>query len=70
MKARSHLLSRLAIRLPVSKTEATSPEGIYDEIRGLWLDVQNGVPLVSKPDRPRPRTKKADVETGEDNKGA
>jgi hypothetical protein len=50
--------------------KTATPIGVYDPISGVWIDPVSAAPVVSNPDRPRPRTKKADVETGEDNKGA
>ena len=70
MSTDTHLLARLAVRIPIAKIREAAPIGTYDEIMGLWLDPSSGAPVVNNPDRPRPRTKKADVETGEDNKGA
>lgn len=69
MNADTNFLSRLAVKIPVSETKGAVPMGTYDEILGLWLDAEDGTPLVNNPNRPRPQTKKADVETGEDNKG-
>jgi len=64
-----HLLLQLTRRLPVSQTVTDPPIGVYDEILGLWMDQVDGNPVVYDPNRPKPETKKCDVETGEDHKG-
>jgi hypothetical protein len=47
-----------------------SPSGCeYDLSKGAWVLKHSGVLLVESPERPRPQTKKADIETGEDQKG-
>jgi len=53
----------------------TDPAGArYDIAKGFWIVLENGqdIPLVysTDPKRPQPSTKKADRETGEDQKGA
>ena len=40
----------------------------YDARLGLWVD-DSGIPTVQASNRPKPETKKFDVETGEDHKG-
>ncbi len=47
-----------------------APEGcVYDPHIGAWLISDTGKLLVETTKRPKPPTKKADVETGEDQKG-
>lgn len=41
----------------------------YCEESGYWLDKNSKIPMMLDKDGPRPRTKKEDVETGEDRKG-
>lgn len=43
------------------------PGAVYDSTRGYW--VKDGKPMVLNPEY-RPTTKKHDIETGEDMKGA
>lgn len=40
----------------------------YDRIKGYWVD-KEGNPCIFDPNFSKPRTKKADIETGEDLKG-
>lgn len=47
-----------------------SPKGCdYDPIIGAWRDKVTGVLWAELPHREGPRTKKHDIETGEDQKG-
>ena len=46
------------------------PDGCdYDLVAGAWVHRSSGGLLVESTDPKPPRTKKADVETGEDQKG-
>lgn len=68
---RSHLLVQKAVTY---NTKAlVDPEGsLYDNLLGAWVWVKANEFLVKSNDsgRPRPTTKKQDMETGEDLKGA
>ena len=64
-----HLLLKLAKTYPVYTGDLMPREGIYDLLQGVWLSRETGVPLVESGDIPYSMTKKADVETGEDQKG-
>lgn len=47
-----------------------APEGcVYDDKVGAWRFIRTGVLWVETPGREGPRTKKEDIETGEDQKG-
>lgn len=62
-----HILQRLAVRTP-SRDEIPMPRGArYDFLGGVWRD-QDEAALALDP-RTDQRTKKMDVETGEDQKG-
>jgi hypothetical protein len=63
-----HLLVALCGSTPLPPSRLAPEEGIYNTRLGLWLDA-SGSPIVNSLNRPRPRTKKEDVETGEDHKG-
>ena len=66
----NHPLIRLARRTEIPPHATAPPGARYDFVRGAWVDTQTGRLLVrSDQDRPRPQTKKMDVETGEDQKG-
>lgn len=61
-----HILLRTAVRTPY-KPHPDIPEGAsYDAARGFW--VYRGFPWVESRSE-MPFTKKADIETGEDQKG-
>ena len=42
---------------------------VYDYSLGYWIKKDNGKPAVYDPEFSEPRTKKEDIETGEDQKG-
>ena len=51
-------------------TGSLVPEGcVYDEIIGAWTVKGTSLLFVDTPAAKRPQTKKADIETGEDQKG-
>lgn len=63
-----HLLLTLAQTYPVP-TGDLAPEGCrYDLSQGAWVLNDLGSLLIYSPNRPRPMTKKRDIETGEDHK--
>lgn len=69
---KSHLLITKASTYS-ARQELEDPEGcFYDSARGAWIFAQTGEFLVKSldADRPRPTTKKHDLETGEDLKGS
>jgi hypothetical protein len=50
--------------------ESLAPEGcIYDPCVGAWVISKTGKLLIETTKRPKPPTKKCDIETGEDQKG-
>jgi hypothetical protein len=66
-----HFLITKAEVIPPRGVPVLSPDWEYDIMIGAW--VRKGTDrlelLVRSPERPRPVTKKADQETGEDLKG-
>lgn len=64
-----HLLLNLAKTYPVFTGDLAPQNGIYDLLQGVWLSRETGVPLAESGNSPISMTKKADVETGEDQKG-
>ena len=65
-----HILLALAKTYPAFTGDLT-PQGCrYDLLQGAWVLESDGALLVESPDPPRPKTKKQDLETGEDQKGA
>lgn len=64
-----HPLLQRAQRYPVRKGNL-SPEGCdYDRTVGAWRCLTTGSLWADLTDQDRPRTKKNDIETGEDQKG-
>ena len=65
-----HLLLTAAKSYPVGNRDLAPPNCRYSISKGAWIVRDAGSLLVETPGRPMPATKKADVETGEDQKGA
>ena len=64
-----HLLLAMAKTYPV-RAEDLTPQGCqYDLFQGAWIINGLGSLLIESSNRPRPMTKKKDIETGEDQKG-
>lgn len=66
---KEHILMEKAFiyDLPQDKPDMT---GVYfDNIKGYWLNQSNNQPCIESKIFAAPRTKKADIETGEDRKG-
>ena len=64
-----HILVRRARTYAISDRPNPLPDATYDALQGAWLAKNTGRLLVREPIADRPRTKKNDVETGEDQKG-
>jgi len=64
-----HPLLQRAQRYPRGDVDLTPPGCRYDEAVGAWRVIQTGALWVETPNREGPRTKKNDIETGEDQKG-
>ncbi len=66
-----HILVSKAKRYDVSKTQTEPVLCTFFLKAGYWTDDVSGIPmmLMDDPKRPKPQTKKFDVETGEDQKG-
>ena len=65
-----HLLLETAKSYPVSAQDLAPPNCSYSISEGAWILQDVGSLLVETTGRPMPTTKKADIETGEDQKGA
>jgi len=69
MKEQTHILLKHATSYERPKI-SLAPEGChYDNEVGAWVFSDSGKLLVEEPERPKPQTKKHDIETGEDQKG-
>ena len=55
---------------PASAPDLAPPNCYYSLTEGAWILQGSDSLLVEAPGRPMPATKKADLETGEDQKGA
>lgn len=64
-----HLLLKKAFIYDLPRKSPEINDGFYDEKKGYWVLDESQMPVVSDKQRPKPQTKKADVETGEDRKG-
>ncbi len=65
-----HLLLALAQTYPVSRLDLAPPGCHYSLPHGAWILDDLKTLLADTPGRAMPATKKADNETGEDEKGA
>ena len=65
-----HLLLATAKSYPVSEQDLAPKNCEYSISQGAWVIQDGDSLLVENPERPRPVTKKFDIETGEDQKGA
>lgn len=70
--SRLHLLVEKAVRYEIRKYIEDPTGSVYDNALGAWVWTEENEFLVKSNDsgRPRPTTKKQDMETGEDLKGA
>lgn len=64
-----HPLLELAHKYPRHNIDPTPPGCTYDDKIGAWRLIETGKLWVETSERNGPQTKKADVETGEDQKG-
>jgi hypothetical protein len=64
-----HLLIEKAYEYPLPHKEPTMQGCKYDNVKGYWTYENNNKPVILDKNFIKPRTKKADRETGEDQKG-
>lgn len=65
---RRHLLLEVAKSYQISSNDLTPHGCRYDLVKGAWILEGSDTLLVESGDLQPPRTKKADMETGEDQK--
>ncbi|MGN7765132.1 hypothetical protein [Paenibacillus sp. 22594] len=65
---KEHLLLSKAYIYDIPKIEPILDDCTYDAIAGYWVVNQKNIPMILEKGRPKPSTKKCDVETGEDRK--
>ena len=66
----AHLLLSTVRRCQILDALPSPADAWYSLTEGAWMSQDTGGWLVTTPDMPRLATKKADIETGEDQKGA
>lgn len=64
-----HILLDKAFIYPLPKSEPDMSGCSFDYSAGYWKIDEDESPYILNNNRPRPQSKKADVETGEDRKG-
>ena len=64
-----HLLIENAFEYDILNSSENMSNSTYDSSKGFWVNNQNGLARIDDPGFRPPRSKKADVETGEDKKG-
>ncbi|MBP1154644.1 MULTISPECIES: hypothetical protein [unclassified Paenibacillus] len=65
---KNHLLLAKAYIYPTNRINPQIDDCNFDGEAGFWVINDTGTPFVKDNNRPKPMTKKADVETGEDRK--
>ena len=65
-----HLLLATAKSYRIPDQELAPENCEYSLSQGAWVLQADGSLLIENPERPRPISKKFDIETGEDQKGA
>ena len=65
----NHLLIEKAFRYQISDTQDDISNNVYDSTKGFWVNCESGIASIDDPNFRAPRSKKADIETGEDKKG-
>lgn len=64
-----HLLIKKAYKYPLPKQVPNMDGYYYDHEKGYWISKTNNLPVILDKNFIKPRTKKEDRETGEDQKG-
>jgi len=64
-----HILIERALTYPRYMGDLSPKDCTYDKLKGAWIVNGNGSLCINLPNRQRPKTKKNDIETGEDQKG-
>ena len=64
-----HPLLQRAHKYPRQEVDLSPPGCQYDDMVGAWRVIETSQLWVETPSRKGPRTKKEDIETGEDQKG-
>lgn len=66
---KNHLLLEKAYIYPIDREEADLSNYEFDAIKGYWINCETLEAFILEPAARKPRSKKCDRETGEDQKG-
>ncbi|MFT9497537.1 hypothetical protein [Anaerosolibacter sp.] len=66
---KEHILKEKAFTYDLPRTLPTMEGYEFNDEKGYWVNQTNSQPCIEDPLFAAPRTKKADIETGEDRKG-
>ena len=66
---KEHILKEKAYTYDLPKNTLDMPGYEFSDEKGYWVNQSDKQPCIKDPLFAAPRTKKADVETGEDKKG-
>lgn len=66
---KKHVLIEKARTYPEPESAPTPTNCTYSSERGFWIDNGSKVPMMRSDNPRKPQSKKADIETGEDQKG-
>jgi len=69
LKLKTHLLLEKAYVYPIKEEEINLEEYNFNTIKGYWVNKKSFQPLILDSSVQKPRSKKCDRETGEDQKG-
>lgn len=66
---KEHILKKKAFIYDLPRTKPDMSDYEFDDLKGFWISQNNKKPCIEDSSFAAPRTKKADIETGEDKKG-
>ncbi len=67
---KNNLVIEKSFKYEVGSSKIEIPKNyIYDSESGYWINEKTKIPMILDSEGIRPRTKKEDIETGEDRKG-
>lgn len=66
---KEHILKEKAFTYDLPRTAPDMSGYEFNDTNGYWVNQWNKQPCIEDPSFAAPRTKKADIETGEDRKG-
>ena len=66
---KEHILLEKTFRYAEPKVDPRPQNCTYNTIKGYWINNNTAEVMMLSNDPRRPQTKKADIETGEDQKG-